>query len=127
MIPAEARTGRNGRTGRAAPLSAATLLLLVTMVLASSPAAPRAAFVHPADPRPVPTGTLTVETESDWVSHRRKARTEEQQAATAWWRTTVRSASVPSGQSPARPFAGEVPASYRIRPALLDLPPPVPA
>jgi hypothetical protein len=124
MNQTDARSELRGHAARVSPLSAATLLLLVTMVLASSPAAPRAAFVHPADPRPVPTRTLTADTESDWVTPRRNARSEETQAAAAWWGAAVRvEVDLREVGRVAAP-AGWVSVGGRMRPALLDLPPP---
>ena len=94
------------------------------MVLASSPAAPKAAFVHPVDPRPVPTRTLTAEIEAEWASITPPNPREEKQSAAAWWRKLV-APTAPVAESGDR-FApvAEHTLVCRIRPALLDLPPP---
>jgi hypothetical protein len=119
-----ARSAQRHGAPRVSPLSAATLLLLVTMVLASSPAAPKAAFVHPLDPRPVPTRTLTAEIESEWASIHRQTRAEEKQSAAAWWRKLVAPAIPAADPGHLSALTLEHTLACRIRAALLDLPPP---
>lgn len=124
MMPAAVRPAHRHGAPRVSPLSAATLFLLVTMVLASSPAAPKAAFVHPVDPRPVPTRTLTAEIEAEWASLERQTRSEEKQTATAWWgRLTAPTTTAGEAGDRARVGAGARPVC-RVRAALLNLPPP---
>lgn len=124
MPRTDARSNSPRTAGRVTPLNAATLLLLVTMVLASSPAAPPAAFVHPTETRPVSTESVSVERNTDWLTQRRRVRAQEHELAAAWWRGDSVAAPVDHRLAPDRAARPVSPADRLIRPALIDLPPP---
>ncbi len=109
---------------RVTPLNAATLLLLVTMVLASSPVSPPVAFVHPTDPRPASTQTASVENEANWSSQRRKVRGQEQEPTASSWRGLTAPDSSHAATTPVRVEQSALPTVRLIRAALIDLPPP---
>lgn len=125
MFRTDSRSVAPRTAGRVTPLNAATLLLLVTMVLASSPAAPRAAFTHPTDPRPVSTGTVAVETDLDKSSPRRRVHSQEHELAAAWWRTLVAGPDDGAARGEVSSARCNRPCERKIRPALIDLPPPL--
>src|SRR5262249_29734479 len=106
--------------------SAATLLLLVSMVMATSPAGPRVLLAGGVEDRAAaPAVTAQAEQTARPVVSRRKAKTQEEQPA-AWVGMVApdRVREQESGNHQPR-FALAMPHRVRVRVALLDLPPPV--
>lgn len=124
------RSGRRGgwdrgeRAGRVSPLTAATLLLLVTMVVSGSPAAPKAAFVHPVEQGPAPARSVVTEQGHRWLARRREAHAG-REAARMDGLDRVLLDQRWSGHTPASPVhpvrLGPV---ATVRAALINLPPP---
>lgn len=116
------RDGR--RTGSISPLSAATLLLLVSMVVATSPAATRASTVPAPEARTQPVRLLVVG-ESDTDAAVSSAYKPQNQVPRGGTGPSIREPLEPCIWQPlVAPDLGGIRCA-RVRTALLDLPPPI--